>query len=77
MKKGLYIDYANSKQLNWWTNRGSKKCRYKHLDYMVKSNTGEAVGEFVELFGMFAKAMLKEGSKFHKDSKKIVIDIKK
>lgn len=77
MKRALFIDYGNSKQLDWWTKRGSKKCRFKHLDYLVKSDTGEAVGEFVELFGLLAKAMLKEGSKFHKNSTSMVIDVEK
>ena len=76
MKKGLFIDYGNADQLSWWTKKGSKQCKSKHLDYLVEKDTGKAVGEFVELIGLFANKVLKEGSKFHKNSSKIVIEVK-
>lgn len=77
MKKGLFIDYGNEKQLSWWTKEGSKMCKSKHLDYLVSKDTGKAVGEFVELFGLFSNKVLKKGSAFHKNPNKIVIDVKK
>lgn len=74
MKKALFIDFGNTKQLDWWTKRGSRMCHFDHIDYLIEKATGEAVGEFVAPRGLSAKRVIKEGSKFHKNSKTIVVE---
>ena len=76
MKKALFIDYGNVKQLTWWSKEGSKKCKSKHLNYLVSKDTGKAVGEFVKLSGLFASKMLKKGTAFHEDPIETVIEVK-
>ena len=72
---GIYIDYRNKKQVNWWNNYASKLVRVVRYNEIVEAETNEAVGVLMTLKGLFADYVIEENKNFIKNPVKATIEV--
>lgn len=72
---GIYIDYRNKKQVNWWNNYASKLVRVVRYNEIVEAETNEAVGVLMTLKGLFADYVIAENKNFIKNPVKATIEV--
>ena len=72
---GIYIDYKNKKQVNWWNNYASKLVRVVRYNEIVEAETNEVVGVLMTLKGLFADYVIADNNNFIKNPVKTVIEV--
>lgn len=72
---GIYIDYNNQKQVNWWNNYASKLVRVVRYNEIVEAATNKPVGVLMTLKGLFADYVIAENKNFIKNPVKATIEV--
>jgi hypothetical protein len=72
---GIYIDYNNLKQVNWWNNYASKLVKVVRYNEIVEAATNKPVGVLMQLKGLFADYVIAENDNFIKNPTKMVIEV--
>lgn len=77
MKKlnGIWIDYNNAEQVEWWNNVASKLVKVRRYDTIVKTATGKPVGVLMSITGLFSKWVIKQNEKFIKNPVTAVFEV--
>lgn len=72
-RNGIFIDYRNNEQVEWWNNVASKLVGVSRRDILVKTATNEPVGMLLALTGPFKDYVIKKNEKFISNPKTISI----
>lgn len=61
---GIYIDYANKQQVEWWNNVAGKLVRVVRYNEIVETATNKPVGIIIAIKGVLSNFVIKENKKF-------------
>ena len=72
-QNGIFIDYRNKEQVNWWNKIASKLTKASHYNEIVETATGKKVGVLIALKGPFKNYVIKKNKKFISKPKTMTI----
>lgn len=74
-QNGIFIDYRNKKQVEWWNKIASKLAKVDNYNEIVETATGKAVGIIIALKGPFKNYVIKKNAKFISNPKTMSISM--
>lgn len=72
---GIYIDYKNKKQVEWWNNTASKLVKVEFYNEIIETKTNKPVGVLLNINGFLKNYVIKENEKFLTDPTTIIVKV--
>ena len=75
MRKAIFVECANKKQVQWWNDVGSKLVKTIEYREMIDNETGSLVGVFFVIAGILTGYVEKMNASFMSDRTEMTVTI--